>query len=93
MKTFEEAMEAALAIDESQGNSPEGQSLAANVQSIGDMVFNSQAAKDLAVQMIAVFMSERPLDPIRFALSMFGCGVQVGIAMEKREEPLHVTTA
>jgi hypothetical protein len=38
-------------------------------------------------------MSEPPLNPIRFALSMFACGVQVGIAMEKQEEPLHVTTA
>ena len=41
MKTFDEAIKSVLAIDERQANTPEGQLLVANVQSISDMIFNS----------------------------------------------------
>lgn len=92
MKTFEEALEY-LSVAEEDAETPAGKMLEANVADMGDTVFNSEAARGLAKQMLATFMTNPPFDPIRFSLAMLSVGVQIGIAMEKQEVGLpNVTT-
>ena len=84
MKTFEEAIDL-LCVAEEDADTPAGKMLEANVTDMGDTVFTSEAAKGLAKQMIATFMTTPPFNPIMLCLAMLSVGVQIGIAMEKQE--------
>ena len=84
MKTFEEALEL-LSVAEEDADTPAGKMLEENVTDMGDTVFNSEAARGLARQMMMSFSLEPTFNPIKFSLAMLAVGVQIGMLMEKQE--------